>query len=116
MNKFPYNNGHLMIVPNRHIADFTLLTKEEHVEMSELLSLSMEALKMAMQPHGFNLGMNLGRVAGAGIEEHLHYHIVPRWDGDTNFMPIIGETKVISESLTASYKKIKEAIVKITGE
>lgn len=113
MNKFPYNNGHLMVVPNRHVADFTQLSSEEHLEMAELLSLSIQALKKAMNPHGYNIGMNLGRVAGAGIDEHLHYHIVPRWNGDTNFMPIIGETKVISEGLSASYSKIQKAIQEI---
>lgn len=113
MNKFPYNNGHLMIVPNRHVGDFLLLKDEEHLEIDELIKLSLKALKIAMEPQGFNVGMNLGRIAGAGIEDHLHYHIVPRWSGDTNFMPIIGETKVISESLEQSYDKIHQAIVKL---
>ncbi len=113
MNKYPYNNGHLMVVPNRHVGEFHLLTAEEHSEMSGLLDLSMEALKVSMEPQGFNIGMNLGRVAGAGIESHLHYHIVPRWNGDTNFMPIVGNTKVISESLERSYEKIAEALQKL---
>ncbi|GAB4188691.1 MAG: HIT domain-containing protein [Calditrichia bacterium] len=116
MNKFPYNNGHVMVVPNRHIAEFCDLSPTEHTEMGELISLSISALKSSMNPHGFNIGMNLGRVSGAGIEDHLHYHIVPRWDGDTNFMPIIGGTKVVSEGLRESYQKIKEAVKEILGE
>ena len=110
MNKYPYNNGHLMIVPNRHVGNFLELTDKEHLELDHLLKLSIKALQIAMQPQGFNVGMNLGRVAGAGIDDHLHYHIVPRWNGDTNFMPVIGENKVISESLAQSYEKIRQAI------
>ena len=113
MNKFPYNNGHLMVVPNRHLGDFTLLKDDEHLDIDNLIKLSIKALKIAMEPQAFNVGMNLGRCAGAGIEDHLHYHIVPRWNGDTNFMPILGETKVISESLKHSYEKIHKAIQEV---
>jgi ATP adenylyltransferase len=106
LNKFPYNNGHTMIIPNRHTAAFEKLSSKEHDEIHRLLKRSLEALQEAYQPQGFNLGMNLGRVGGAGIIDHLHYHIVPRWTGDTNFMPLIGETKVVSEGLEETYKKL----------
>ncbi len=109
MNLYPYNNGHLMVAPYRHEMEFQNLTSEEIVEIGELTKMSLRALDETMHPHGFNVGWNLGRVAGAGVEEHLHQHIVPRWDGDTNFMPIIGETKVISESLQESWRRLKEA-------
>lgn len=108
MNLYPYNNGHLMIVPYRHVADFDMLTAEESAGMISVLQAWLRVLKQAMTPHGFNVGMNLGRVAGAGIEEHLHIHVVPRWNGDTNFMPVVGETKVISEGLDRTYRKLKE--------
>jgi len=106
LNKYPYNNGHAMIIPNRHTAEFDKLNMREFMELHELLKRTMEALKESFNPQGFNLGMNLGRVGGAGIVDHLHYHIVPRWTGDTNFMPLIGETKVISETLEETYKKL----------
>ena len=106
LNKYPYNNGHTMIIPNRHTAEFDKLNMREFTELHELLKRTIEALKEQFQPQGFNLGMNLGRVGGAGIVDHLHYHIVPRWSGDTNFMPLIGETKVISETLEETYKKL----------
>lgn len=99
MNRYPYNNGHLMIVPNRHVGVLENLTPEENAEMMHLLQNSARALNEAMQPHGFNVGMNVGKVAGAGIDDHLHFHIVPRWSADTNFMPILGHTKVVSEAL-----------------
>ncbi|MBI4550709.1 MAG: HIT domain-containing protein [Candidatus Latescibacteria bacterium] len=108
MNLYPYNNGHLMIVPYRHVADVDMLTAEESAGMMSVLQTWLRVLKQAMAPHGFNVGMNLGRVAGAGIEEHLHIHVVPRWNGDTNFMPVVGETKVISEGLDQTYRKLKE--------
>lgn len=107
MNKFPYVNGHLMVIPNRHSADFTKLSVEEHVEMTNLISKSIAALRKIYEPHGFNVGMNLGRAAGAGIEEHLHYHIVPRWDGDHNFMPVLGETRVMQEYVKKTYERLR---------
>lgn len=109
MNLYPYNNGHLMIAPYRHIGAFDELTSEEMTETMELVKLSLKALDATMSPHGYNVGLNLGRVAGAGIEEHIHMHIVPRWNGDTNFMPVIAETKVVSESLQESYQRLKKA-------
>ncbi len=106
LNKFPYNNGHTMIIPNRHTAEFDKLESKEFFELHELLKKTVVALKAQFQPQGFNLGMNLGRVGGAGIIDHLHYHVVPRWMGDTNFMPLIGETKVVSETLEQTYEKL----------
>ncbi len=94
MNKYPYNNGHLMISSNIHTSEFDKLSKNTQIEMMELVSQSMKILKKTLQPDGFNFGANFGTAAGAGIKDHLHLHIVPRWDGDTNFMPAIGNTKV----------------------
>jgi ATP adenylyltransferase len=106
LNKYPYNNGHLMVIPKRHTADFGSLTKVEFTELHLVLKKAHKILIDAYSPQGMNIGMNLGRVSGAGIADHLHYHLVPRWGGDTNFMPIIAETKVISESLSQTYKKL----------
>jgi len=106
MNKYPYNNGHLMIVPNRHTALFHSLDDDEMLEMMTLTSKCLNALKQAMNPDGFNIGMNVGRVAGAGIDDHLHLHIVPRWDADTNFMPVLGHTKIVSEGLLETWDKL----------
>jgi len=116
MNLFPYNNGHLMIVPNRHIDEFTKLSDDELLEINKLINLSVRALRHAIHPDGFNIGMNLGRVAGAGVADHLHYHIVPRWNGDTNFMPVLGETKVVSQSLEAGYKHLKVSFEAVLSE
>lgn len=109
MNKYPYANGHLMIVPYRHLATWTSLNPTELLEIQTLTQEALTALGTALNPHGFNIGTNLGRAAGAGIEDHVHQHIVPRWVGDINFMPLFSETKVISEHLEASYLKIKKA-------
>jgi len=113
MNYYPYNNGHLMIVPFRHTSDLAELTADEKLEMMNLLALSKETLTKTMSPHGFNIGMNLGQVAGAGVKDHLHFHIVPRWNGDTNFMPICGHTKVVSEGLTETWDSLKEVFLTI---
>ncbi|MBN1480192.1 HIT domain-containing protein [candidate division KSB1 bacterium] len=107
MNYFPYNNGHLMIVPYRHLSNLEELSTEEQSEMMAMLVNCCEILKKALHPDGLNIGMNLGKVAGAGIDDHLHFHIVPRWSGDTNFMPIIGHTKVISQALYESWDLLK---------
>lgn len=112
MNKYPYNNGHLMIVPYRHIADLSELTEKEKFELIDSLARTEKHLKKVMNPHGFNIGMNLGRIAGAGIDDHLHFHIVPRWGGDTNFMPILGNTKVVSEGLMQTWKKLRDVFDK----
>lgn len=109
MNKYPYNNGHLMAVPYRHESAFDRLSAEEMAEMMALLQKSSRALQRIMRPHGFNIGMNVGSAAGAGIDDHLHFHIVPRWSGDTNFMPVVGHTKVISEGLWETWAHLREA-------
>ena len=115
MNRFPYNNGHLMVVPYRHTGDLLQLKKDEKAELFQLLQRSMKALEAVMKPQGYNIGMNLGRVAGAGVEDHLHFHVVPRWNGDTNFMPILSDTKVISEALEKSYQKLQAAFTQLGG-
>jgi ATP adenylyltransferase len=108
MNKFPYNSGHLMVIPARHTADFSTLTKSEVAETMDLLMASERALRELSHPQGFNIGMNLGRAAGAGIDAHLHWHIVPRWNGDTNFMPIVADVKVVSEDMAEQRKRLRE--------
>jgi ATP adenylyltransferase len=99
LNLYPYNSGHLMVVPYRHVADYTDLTEPETAELAEFTKLSMRALRDASQAQGFNIGMNMGGVAGAGIAAHLHQHVVPRWGGDANFMPVVGRTKVLPQLL-----------------
>jgi len=99
MNLYPYNTGHLLICPYRHIADITDLTMEEYAELGSFTQKAMQAIRAGMQPHGFNVGINQGPVAGAGIAAHLHEHIVPRWGGDANFMPIVGRTKMLPQEL-----------------
>ena len=110
LNAFPYNPGHLMIAPYRHTANLQDLTDDEAREHFDIVRKSVELLTRALKPAGFNVGLNIGKVAGAGIEEHLHTHIVPRWQGDANFMPVLSNTKVISEALAATYNKLKSAI------
>ena len=107
LNRFPYINGHLMVAPYDHVDMLNKLTLEAQVEMMRLVSLCIDVLQEAMRPDGFNLGMNLGASAGAGIKDHIHMHVVPRWVGDTNFMPVLGETRVIVEALQDSYKKLE---------
>ncbi|RKZ27993.1 HIT family hydrolase [bacterium] len=110
LNTFPYNNGHLLIAPYRHIGDFLELTDEELLEMMKISQMTIDAIEKSMGAQGFNIGFNLGRVAGAGRADHIHLHIVPRWNGDTNFMPILAETKVLSEALEETYEKIYMAL------
>lgn len=112
MNLYPYNSGHLMIIPYRQTSEMKDLTAEENAEIMETTAEIIEVLKKVMKPHGFNFGANLGRVAGAGVDDHIHFHIVPRWNGDTNFMPTLGDVKVVSEDMNVSYKKIKTIITK----
>ena len=107
MNSFPYNPGHLMVAPYRHVATLEDLTDEERNEHFEIVSRCIAVLRKASDPAGFNLGMNIGRVAGAGIEGHIHSHIVPRWNGDTNFMPVIGDVRVIPQALADTYQRLK---------
>jgi ATP adenylyltransferase len=99
LNLYPYNSGHLMVVPYRHVADYNDLTETETVELADFTKHSMTALRDASQAQGFNIGMNMGQVAGAGIAAHLHQHVVPRWGGDSNFMPVVGRTKVLPQLL-----------------
>lgn len=110
MNAFPYSNGHLMVAPYRHTADLSDLTAEEMTEIQSLIAKSVQWLTQAFNPEGFNIGLNLGRAAGAGILDHLHWHIVPRWVGDTNFMPVIGEVRVLPQSLEDSYDRLRDVI------
>jgi ATP adenylyltransferase len=116
LNAFPYNNGHLMIAPYRHTAEVESLTPDESREIMALWQRSLGILKRAYAPDGFNVGMNLGRVAGAGIADHLHLHIVPRWNGDTNFMPVVADTKVLPDSLQNTYTRLRAAIADNGGE
>jgi ATP adenylyltransferase len=106
LNSFPYNPGHLMVAPFRHVGDLGAVETDEFAEVDALLTRSVRALEEEMEPHGFNLGMNLGRVAGAGIPGHLHWHVVPRWNGDTNFMPVVGQTRVLPELLDETYARL----------
>jgi ATP adenylyltransferase len=107
LNAYPYNPGHVMVAPFRHIGDLESLEESELLETGGLLQRAIRALREVMQPQGFNMGMNLGRIAGAGLPDHLHWHVVPRWDGDTNFMPVLGQTKVLPELLEETYAKLR---------
>lgn len=107
LNKFPYNSGHLMVAAYRHTAEYEALTTDEHAEIASLTARCVAALKQAYGPEGFNLGYNLGRAGGAGIADHLHNHVVPRWTGDTNYMTTVGGTKVLPESLEETYDKLR---------
>ncbi len=107
LNRYPYSNGHLMVVPNRHISDFSKLRQDEHAEMGALLGRCTRVLKKCVHAKGFNIGMNLGAVAGAGIKDHLHHHIVPRWQGDCNFMAVLDDIRVMPEHLKETYKLLK---------
>jgi ATP adenylyltransferase len=108
LNRFPYNNGHILIAPIRHISGLEQATDAELLELTKLVRESQKALSLAIKPHGFNVGMNLGRCSGAGLPGHLHLHIVPRWDGDTNFMSVCSDTKVISQSLTELLELLRQ--------
>lgn len=110
LNRYPYNSGHLMVAPFRHVGELEEVEDDESLDMQRLMQRCVKALKEAMQPDGFNIGMNLGVVAGAGIPDHLHWHIVPRWTGDTNFMPVIAQAKVLPEDLTRVNHRLAQAI------
>jgi ATP adenylyltransferase len=107
LNRYPYNGGHLLVAPRRHIDGLELLSAPESAAIGALLAGSIKILKKSLGPHGFNLGANLGRVAGAGIADHIHWHIVPRWNGDTNFMPVMSATRVVSEHLESSFARLE---------
>jgi ATP adenylyltransferase len=109
MNLYPYNAGHLLVCANRHVADLTDLTDSERNEMSEYTTKAMRTLRKVSSPAGFNLGMNQGAISGAGVAEHIHQHVVPRWAGDANFMPIIGQTKVLPQLLATTRDALASA-------
>ena len=115
MNKYPYINGHLLVAPNRHIAGLDDLTVEEMADLLRTVKNAIEILKKVMKPDGFNVGLNLGVVAGAGVEQHLHFHIVPRWHGDTNAMTVFAEVRVIPEHLEATYRNLKPHFEALQG-
>ncbi|NTU58826.1 MAG: HIT domain-containing protein [Chlorobiaceae bacterium] len=110
MNLYPYNCGHLMVIPYRQTPEFTDLDDETKLEIMQVSDLCMRAMKTTLNPQGFNLGANLGKVAGGSVDTHIHFHIVPRWEGDTNFMPVLGDTKVLSNDLRRIYIQLREAI------
>ncbi len=116
MNNYPYNPGHVMVAPYRHVASIENLTEREYQEIFKIVNIVLKAIKNRMSPQGFNIGINLGTVAGAGIVDHVHVHIVPRWNGDTNFMPVISEVKVIPQALQETYTELKKSITVILKE
>ncbi|MGD1009242.1 MAG: HIT domain-containing protein [Candidatus Aminicenantales bacterium] len=107
LNRYPYTPGHLMIAPSRHLADFTKARPEETAELADLLQVALRVLGGCYKPHGFNTGMNLGRSAGAGVAGHYHLHVIPRWTGDSNFMPLVGGTRVFIEDLDRTYEQLR---------
>ncbi|HEX4203831.1 MAG TPA: HIT domain-containing protein [Ktedonobacteraceae bacterium] len=113
LNLYPYNNGHLMVAPYQHCGALEEIDAETLTEMMEQAQLALKAIKLAMKPDGFNMGINQGQVAGAGYAEHIHYHVVPRWAGDTNFMPVLADVKVMPEHLDTVYRKLKEAVAQV---
>jgi ATP adenylyltransferase len=115
LNLFPYNNGHLMVIPNRHIASLTAATHDELCELIELTRVSEAAIADVFAPHGLNMGINLGKPAGAGILDHVHMHVVPRWNGDTNFMTVVGRTRVLPEELPATAAKLRPVFERLVA-
>jgi ATP adenylyltransferase len=107
LNKFPYSSGHVLVAPHRHTGDFSALDDDEVRDVHRLAARSIAALRAEYAPHGFNLGWNIGRVAGAGIEDHVHQHVVPRWNGDTSFMPVLGDVKVLPEALVRTAERLR---------
>ena len=108
MNKYPYSTGHLLVVPYSHEGNLLNLSRESREESTLLIDSSVDTLVEEYRPDGFNIGMNLGRAAGAGVPDHIHIHVVPRWNGDTNFMPVIGDSKVQPENLESTYKRLQQ--------
>ena len=107
MNRFPYINGHLLVAPIKHVTGLEYLSNEENLDLLLMVQRSIDILRKTMKPEGFNVGLNLGRVAGAGMEEHMHFHIVPRWNGDTNCMTVLGDVRVIPEHIKETYKRLR---------
>jgi ATP adenylyltransferase len=114
LNRYPYNNGHLMVAPKTHLANLEQLPPPAADEVMALTQRSLRVLRKVLTPHGFNLGINAGKIAGAGVADHVHQHVVPRWDGDTNFMPVTADTKVLNESLTVSYQQLRVGFDELT--
>jgi ATP adenylyltransferase len=110
LNRFPYNNGHLLVAPQAHMGRLDELTNDDHLDLMQTLDRLVRVLEGLLKPHGFNIGLNLGRSAGAGLPGHLHWHLVPRWDGDTNFMPVLADVKVIAQSLETFYDLLTNAL------
>jgi ATP adenylyltransferase len=108
LNKFPYNSGHLLVLPQRHEGNLFELSQEEYLDLNETLKLASQAITKIYEPAGFNIGLNHGRAAGAGLPDHLHFHVIPRWEGDLNFFPLVTDTKVVIEDLKQSYKKLSQ--------
>jgi len=115
LNRYPYSNGHLLVAPHRHAADLNGLSGKEVSDLFELVRVSCNILDSTASPQGFNLGMNLGKAAGAGVEEHLHVHIVPRWNGDTNFMSVVADLRVMPENLMATYDALLPGFISVSG-
>ncbi len=113
LNAFPYNTGHLMVAPRRHVGELSDLEQEERHELMDVTNGAVEIVRAALSPHGFNVGLNLGSVAGAGIPGHVHVHVVPRWGGDTNFMPVVGDTKVLPEMLADTAAKLRPGFARL---
>jgi len=113
LNIYPYNTAHVMIAPKRHVPRPDLLSEEESLDLHNMLNLIIRAIEVEYQPQGFNIGMNIGKVAGAGVEGHMHVHVVPRWLGDSNFMPVIGGTKVIPEDIARTYRRLRASVEKV---
>jgi ATP adenylyltransferase len=116
LNRYPYNNGHVMVSPRRHVASIELLRREERTVIDDLMAASVKVLRTVMKPNGFNLGANLGRSAGAGFVDHMHWHVVPRWDGDNNFMPVLASTRVLSQSLDDSFKQLRPVFKALSAD
>jgi ATP adenylyltransferase len=116
LNKYPYNNGHLMAVPYRHVDTLEALTAEETADMMAEVALGIRALRKSADPEGFNVGVNIGEIAGAGVIDHVHTHVVPRWGGDTNFMPVLADVRLIPQDLNETYAELKGAIEELLGD
>ncbi len=116
LNLYPYNNGHLMVAPYEHVGSFELLSAATLADLTAQTQLALRALWLALKPDGFNMGINQGKVAGAGFAEHIHFHVVPRWNGDTNFMPVLADIKVMPEHLDAVYQKLLAALASLRDE
>lgn len=113
LNRYPYNNGHLMVLPNLHVSDLEAMDDATQLELMQMTTLAKHLLERTLQPHGFNVGLNLGKAAGAGLADHLHIHIVPRWSGDTNFMPIVANTRILPEWLGETYQRLRANLASI---